>query len=742
MNISQIIIVIAFFASLGATVLYFLNGKKKYQQLLPIAARLYDIGTVLGIVASFAMLYYLFTHQFQYDYVVKYSSLDQPMEYQISALWAGQEGTFLLWVMIVGIMGWVLRVKTKAEDAISMGVVSAFSAFLFLLMIVKSPFTLSAQIPADGQGMNPLLTNIWMVIHPPILFVGYAATVFPFALAISGLVRRNYNLWIDQGFAWVLFACVTLGAGIIIGGFWAYETLGWGGYWGWDPVENSSLVPWLALLALIHGLIVFKTKGALARTNIFLAILSFLLVLYATYLTRSGVLSDFSVHAFVDLGINTYLMSVLILSTVVSLGIFFMRFKEIHSPKISIKTLNREVTLLLSIYVLMAMAAFTFAGMSSPIITGFFGKASQVDISFYNEVNLPVAIIMSLLLGITPFLGWTEEVKSSLIKRYSMPLILTVLSTVIAYVAGVTSPVMLLFVGSAAFALISNSVVAFRQYRSGWMTLGGPITHIGTALLLIGIVGSGKFDETKQIILEQGKPQDIFGYSILFKGILESPNEKPIVDLEVHDGKNVFEAKPRLYFSNYSQSLMREPDVKIFPLKDLYLSPLEVKAREQAHQTEGLELIKGEEKEYGGYKIKFNGFETGEHGQPGAMLVGAGLTVTVDGKSQEIKPAISINPQGEQSQMPAEMPLLQSAPAGTPVPLVALSAMSVEEKKIFLEFQGVGDHNHVHDSGVNLLLEVSIKPLMMVVWTGVMLIIAGTFVAFLRRTLQKGVAQS
>ncbi|MBI3193296.1 MAG: cytochrome c biogenesis protein CcsA [Ignavibacteriae bacterium] len=740
MNPGQIIIILAFLSSLGAAFFYFAQGKKNERpQSSSIAGRLFLVSVGGGVIASLLMLYLLITNQFQYEYVSKYSSLDQPFIYLFSALWAGQEGTFLFWAMLVGIMGIVFMKSKNHVDTIALGVVNFFAAFLYLLMIVKSPFETVALVPPDGQGMNPLLMNPWMAIHPPILFIGYAATIFPFALVLSALARRSYDSWNERGFAWTLFATVMLGAGIIIGGFWAYEVLGWGGYWGWDPVENSSLVPWITLLALIHGLLLFKAKGAMQRTNMFLAIITFLLVLYATFLTRSGVLADFSVHSFVDLGINNYLVGIMVLGCSSGFGLLATRFRDIKSPKLNFSNLNREVALLFSLYVLLAAAAFTFAGMSSPIFTGLAGKASQVDISFYNKVNLPVAIAMALLLGITPFLGWSEETKSSLLKRYSMPLILTALSCVIAYVAGVTSTVLLVFVGVSAFALISNSIIAFRQYRSGWLTLGGPITHIGTALMLIGIIGSGNFDETKQIMLKQGEPKEVFGYSVLFKDFIEDPskNEKPIVSLEVKDGNNTFKAFPKLYFSNYSQSIMREPDIKVFPLKDLYLSPLEMKAPQQHDEHPTLEIGKGEKKEFGGYEIEFVGFQTGEHGQPGSMQVGALLKVTSQGKETEVIPAIVVDAQGQQTQVPVEMPPLHNPTKGIQNPVITLAGMSVEQKKIMLAFHGLEGDDHSAAPVYELLLEVSIKPLMMVVWTGVVLIIAGTIIAFKRRLSHK-----
>jgi cytochrome c-type biogenesis protein CcmF len=743
MSIGHISIFIAFLSSVGAAIFFFNQAKKgsplkpnqsesKWRKILPI--RLYYISLAAGLIASVVLYQALFSHQFQYSYVAHYSSTDLPLFYLISAFWAGQEGTFLLWSVMAGIMGLVFIKNTKNEDGNAMAVVSAFIGFLYLLLLSKSPFEILSPVPHEGTGLNPLLQDPWMVIHPPILFIGYAATVFPFALVVSGMIRKNYNNWFRLGLPWSLFAALALGAGIIIGGFWAYEVLGWGGYWGWDPVENSSLVPWIMLLALIHGLLIHKAKGSLQRTNILFAVLAFILVVYATFLTRSGILANFSVHSFSDLGISNYLIGAMVASVAIGIGLFAMRFSEIKSPKIDHSSLNREVALFIGMYILVAAALFTFVGMSSPIITGLIGNASQVDTSFYNKVNLPVAIAMAILLGITPFLSWTEEKKGGFLKRFSMPLALTALACMIAFVAGVTSWLLLLFVASASFGLVTNVIVTFRQYRSGWLHIGGPLSHIGVALLLIGIVGSGKFDESKQVLLKQNEPQNVFGYDFTFRGIDNPEALKPSMVIEVSDGKNPFIAKPKLYFSEYNKAVMREPNIKVLPLKDLYISPLELQASEpQQSHNPMFEITKGETKELMGYKITFTKFDVGQHANMAAMSVGAVLSVDAGGKTQEIIPLLTFDEKGQRKPIPIELPVVGNMPHK---PMIALTGLSVEEKKIDLELLGFGQHE-VAPPTQALVVDISLKPLMMVVWTGVVLIIAGTLIAWRRRMLQK-----
>jgi cytochrome c-type biogenesis protein CcmF len=735
MNLGHISIILAFIASAGAAIFFVLveNQTVKTGWARGLGKRLYWASFGAGLVASIILFNALLTHQYQYAYVAHYTSTDLPIFYLISSFWAGQEGTFLLWAIVVSLMGFVFIRSTKCEDRYAIAIVSGFVGFLYLLIISKSPFDILTPAPADGSGLNPLLQDPWMVIHPPILFVGYAATVFPFALAVSGLMRKKYNNWFTFGLRWTLFAALSLGAGIIIGGFWAYEVLGWGGYWGWDPVENSSLVPWIILLALIHGILIHKSRGSLQRTNLFFAILSFILVLYATFLTRSGILSDFSVHSFGDFGISNYLIGSIVVSIVLGLGLFAVRFSEIKSPKLDSSSFNREITLFISMYVLVAIALFTFVGMSSPIITGLLGKASQVDTSFYNKVNTPVAILMAIFIGISPMLGWSEEKKSGLLKRFSLPLLLAALGCVIGYTAGVHSWILLLFVGSAVFGLVTNVIILFRQYKSGWMNIGGPVAHIGTALMLIGIIGSGKFDESRQVILTQDTPQTIFGYEVTFKGMSDPQALKPVMNIQVVSGRDTFKAEPKLYFSQYNQSIMREPDIKVLALKDLYISPLELKVDEASQLHNPMyEISKGEVSTVGPYQITFERFDVGQHSQTGTMLAGAVLKITLDGKTVEVIPTLTYEGRTPKS-TPVDLPI----PEGVMniKPQIAMTAMSVEEKKIVLEL--IGFNQHMNTTALQqLVVDISIKPLMMVVWTGVVLIILGTLIGWRRRMAQ------
>src|SRR5262249_49696302 len=262
---------------------------------------------------------------------------------------------------------------------------------------------------ADGQGLNPLLQDPWMTIHPPVLFTGFSSLVAPYAIAMAGLVRRDYDGWIKAVLPWAVFSTAVLATGVIMGGVWAYQVLGWGGSWGWDPVENGSFIPWLSNVALLHGLLVQRVTGSLRRTNFFLAVTSYVLVLYASFLTRSGVLADFSVHSFANLGLNNFLLSFLFLAALVGYGLLVFRLRDIPGPKEPLGGFSREYMMWLGQLVFMLMCALIAVGMSAPLITRLFGPPSNVQTSYYNLVNAPLAVALGLVLGIAPLMRWRRH---------------------------------------------------------------------------------------------------------------------------------------------------------------------------------------------------------------------------------------------------------------------------------------------------------------------------------------------
>lgn len=326
-------IITGFAATIIAAAAYFRSLKTP--EFLRFARGGLHVTAATVILASAALLILIVKHQFQFHYVWAYSSRELPLGLLMSTFYAGQEGSFMLWTLMVVIVGVVLLGYTQkhGNEREVMGVYMTILSFLLLLIVVKNPFEMieGGVVPPDGRGLNPLLQNFWMQIHPPILFLGFASMAPPFAMAIAGLMQRKYQDWITSSLPWVVGGAMLLGLGIALGGFWAYETLGWGGWWGWDPVENSSLIPWLVSVALVHTMLTQKRTKGLILTNFVLAILAFVTVLYSTFLTRSGVLGDASVHSFVDPGRFAFTLLVLFMFVFIDIGLvlLFVRFTKL-----------------------------------------------------------------------------------------------------------------------------------------------------------------------------------------------------------------------------------------------------------------------------------------------------------------------------------------------------------------------------------------------------------------------------
>ena len=712
-----------------------ITQKKKFklpQNKHQLARTFYNIAVLFVTAAAAYLMVLILTHQFQFSYVYRYSSLSLPGGFLVSTFWAGQEGSFLLWTFFIALMG-ILMMRTAGKfEFHAMAAVNVVQAFFLLILIKASPFELLPQTPPDGSGLNPLLQNFWMVIHPPVLFIGYAAATFPFALAIAALARREYQQFATKALPWVLITSVTLGAGIIIGGYWAYKTLGWGGYWGWDPVENSSLVPWLTTLALLHGLLIQRFKTALQKTNFLLAIFTLGLVLYATFLTRSGVLADFSVHSFTDLGINAYLIVFIVAVLAIGLITFQQRRWELRGVAIDFNSLNRESVLLGGMVLFSISAAMVFLGTSSPIFTGFFGTPAQVGISFYNSIHLPLGILIALLLGVAPFMRWGDEGFSALLKKATPALFLTGASTGIAIFFGMTSPLYLIFTASAFFAFWSNALITVQAWQYGWKMIGAPLSHVGVALLLVGIIISGVLESKERVVLPKGTPTAVMDYQMTYTGMTSVPNSKDIMNIDVTADQAVYKAVPRFYMSEYNKSMMGEPDVKANLFYDIYIAPLERRNAEPSHAANAKRLFikKGETKMVDDYEVLFETFEMGTHEQGGDMKIGARLRMKGPDGEFSIAPAVAMISGKRQFEPATFNHQMEDSPVEVSVMLHRINA---DQKAVELLFRGMGVDQPAAAAEELVFVDVSRIPFMNVLWLGTILILAGAAIALKRR---------
>ena len=747
MNLGSILILLAFLGTVFSAIQYFRlsrlsfnntkskkgNKSSSSPQQLNQARLGFYIMAGLVTLASALLFYFFLTHQFQYRYVYGYSSRDLPLGFLISSFWAGQEGSLLFWTLMLAWLGVIFMRTSRQYELNGMLFLNIIMGFFLAILIKASPFATFPQIPVDGAGLNPLLQNFWMVIHPPVLFVGYAAASFPFVLALAALIQRDYDGWLKQSLSWTAFTTLWLGAGIILGAFWAYETLGWGGYWGWDPVENSSLIPWLTVLALLHGLIVQKTKGSLKKTNFVLAIITFVLVIYATFLTRSGVLADFSVHSFSNLGINSYLIVFMVTHLLLGFGIYFIRQKDIPFIAMDKSAVTRENGLLASVVVFCASAFLTFLGTSSPIITGFLGNPQNVETSFYNQVNLPVGILMALLLGIIPFFTWIDKNFTSVFRRIIPSLILTILAVIFAVYMGITNLTMIVFTAVSAFAFWTNLLVVIQNRKKGWHLSGAPLTHVGVGIVLISIIVSDAFDRSQRVVLEKDQKQEAMNYALTYKGLTPRPDGKDIVNIEVEGNNRKFLAQPRLYFSPQNRGMMREPHVDWGILKDVYISPLERRADDSnAGHNHTIVLIKGETKTVDGYAITFHSFHMSSHADgSNAITIGAELEIEKDGKKTQLTPHLVIAGQQRSSE---PLPIDFKDRSSEKHPSVALMAINADDKAVQLMLSGFHDHDEIHKASPDILIvELSIKPFMNILWAGSIILLIGAFISLHRR---------
>lgn len=791
--VGSVILSLALVFSIISMVMYYLTFKG-YKNTLNYARVFYHAMAIFVIAASTLLWYYILTHQYQYKYIFSYSNNSLSTGLLLSSFWGGQEGSFMLWLLLTVIIGVILQSYTSKRGDLEPRVMAVFTlATSFLLVMVspwfKNPFEYIWVTPVfielksintqflslpfvqnfifsdqqtgsnfvqmgpdlyaaltqsgiavndfiiNGRGLNPQLLNFWMQIHPPILFVGFSMATVPFAFALAALMKDEYKEWISQAFPWTLAGTGILGLGIMLGGYWAYEMLGWGGYWAWDPVENSSLIPWLIGVAAIHTMLVQKRSqqkgegiGRYAKTNLILSILVYVLVLYSTFLTRSGVLGDASVHSFVDPGMLVYLFLIIFISSfaLLGFGMIVFRWKSLNQQAPQDEgLLSRELALFTAAVVLCASALIVFVGTSSPL----FGQS--VDVSFYNEMHIPLAIIVGLLNGISLILKWkntsTKDLINGSLRALTISLIITVL---IVLFGGVTDIMMILLSFAAAFALVVNAEIAINIIRKNLKMLGAYLAHIGLAIFILGVIGSAAHSTEKTIDLVKGKPVEAFGYQMVFTGYEPIENgTKYAFKIKLNKDGKEYSAAPIMYIAEYNNSLMREPSILVMPTKDIYIAPLGYDEGGNQKQSSSLSIPKGSSAEYNGIKITFTKFNM----SPDVMKamqegkdfqIGADITIEGNGIKEEVELL------RKQSGSNVEFTSYESKKLNLKLQLVNLSANGIELIPSALDSK---PETNVQPKQEVLTVNASIKPFVSLVWIGVLVMVLGFFVAVSRR---------
>lgn len=793
--IGSIFLSAALVFSVIAMVMYFLSFRG-YKNTLNFARYSYH-GMAIFVIAASAFLWYaILTHQYQYKYIFSYSNNSLTTGLLFSSFWGGQEGSFMLWLLLTSIIGIILQSYSSKRGDLEPRVMAVFTlATSFLLVMVspwfKNPFEYIWMTPifidaksinpqyfnlsflqnyiftdqqsnttyiqmskelyaalsqagvsvnqfiADGKGLNPQLLNYWMQIHPPMLFIGFAMATVPFSFAIAALMKNEYRDWVNQSLPWMLAGVAILGLGIMIGGYWAYEMLGWGGYWAWDPVENSSLIPWLIGVAAIHTMLVQKRSlkstngvGRYAKTNLILSILTYIFVLYSTFLTRSGVLGDASVHSFVDPGNLVYFFLVIFITTFILIGLggIVYRWKYLEDKTVYDESLlSRELSLFTAAIVLVASAIIVLGGTSAPL----FGQS--VDTFFYDELHLPIAIIIGLLNGLSLLLKWKTTNAKAFLKDSALSVILSIFITaLIVILGGVTNPMMILLSFSSAFALVVNAEIAIRIVKGNLKSLGAYVSHIGIALFILGVIGSGAYSSTVNLDLVKNKPASAFGYQLTFTGYTPIENNtKYAFNISMKKDNNSYQVAPVMYIAEYNNSLMREPAILNLFSKDVYLAPLGYEEGGDDHSHgDVVKLKKGVTTEYQNIKITFNKFdilpETMQLMQEGKdFQMGAMLTLEANGKKEEFE-LLRKSVSGQ-----AVFTEYSSENAGLKLQLNNLTAEMIEV--LINPINDTQDHSMEKPKEEVLFITASIKPYISLVWTGVVVMVLGFFIAVARR---------
>lgn len=679
----------------------------------------------ISVLVVFISLYYIISnHLFEYKYAYTHSDKSLQVQYLFACFWEGQEGSFMLWSFWHCFLGWMLIWKSKDWEAGVMTVIS-FAQFCLASMLIgiyffnvkvgSSPFILSRNegffdmapifkdittgglrqdyltLLKDGSGLNTLLQNYWMVIHPPILFLGFASTIVPFAYAFAGLIKKDHS-WTKPALPWASFSAAVLGLGVMMGAAWAYESLSFGGYWAWDPVENASLVPWLTLVAGIHVNLIYRNSGYSLRTTYLFYIISFILVLYSTFLTRSGILGDTSVHAFTDLGMNVQLLLYVLVFLVPAMFLFIKNYKSIPSIQKEESTYSREFWMFIGSLVLFLAGIVIIAKTSTPVINKLFGSkiAPPEDAEFsYNQIQIFVAVVIGLLTAITQYFKYKDTTKEFFGKKIWIPtLVSVVISLSISFFGHVNydkkGPGFLFAIHLAIFAAV-YSVVANAGYiwlgLKGKIKAAGPsVAHVGFGLVLVGIlISSSKKtvlswnttgvsvlqadakgsrnpagDPAENITLFKNVATDMGKFMVTYiKDTMNPADRKRYfeINFKAKDGKESFSLYPDVIKQNKGgEGFSANPAAQHYWYKDIfvYITSFQENNREDTATFRNREAKVGDTLFYGnGFmvlnKVEVNPAELKSKYYDGETAIFLDISVvTKDGRRYPVKPGLAL----------------------------------------------------------------------------------------------------
>ena len=585
-----------------ATVASAVGARGRRPEMIASARNALFVTAGLSTLAVVILLVLLLTHEFNVAYVYEHVATYLKPVYVLAAFWAGMEGSQLLWLWFLAIFTALLLLRRPSWDRdlrpYAMIVLALTQGFFALLLIwFSNPFELLPVAPTEGVSLNPLLQNFWMIIHPPIVFAAYALWTIPFAYAIAALMTGRLDAtWLRGSRRWTLAAWASLGIGILVGAWWAYLELGWGGYWGWDPVENSSFIPWLVGTAFVHSAIIQERRDMFRAWNVLLVALTFALTVFATFVTRSGLIQ--SVHAFAESPIGWWYLGYIGLVLALTVGLVLARNRELEGEGELGDLLSREFVFLLTNLLLLGSAAAVLLGTLWPTFTeALRGMATSLTAENYNRFMGPLSLVLVVLIGLCPLIDWRKISPARLARNLWVQ----------AVVALITAVILALFLPQQIWAIVSFTVSAFvittivlqlaqgvvaRMRSAGENVLvaigravgnnrrryGGQLIHFSILLIVIGITGSQAYQEEVTVALAKGESVDVQGYTLsyqdyIYRQIEEEGNKvlnEAVVDVYRGD-RRVATVRPKRNLHSNVESPVTEVALRTSLVEDLYV---------------------------------------------------------------------------------------------------------------------------------------------------------------------------
>lgn len=548
-------------------------------------------------IATLAMVYALLANDFSVSYVAHVGSRSTPRWISAISLWSSLEGSILFWGWVLAAISAICIYQNRERYPRLMAwvgvVLLAVEFFFFLLLALPAnPFIPVNPIPMDGPGPNPLLQNHWlMAVHPPTLYIGYIGFTIPFAFAVGTLLERDFSTdWVPLIRRWTLFAWSFLSIAIVLGGWWSYAVLGWGGYWAWDPVENASLMPWLTGTALVHSVMVQEKRKMLSGWNIMLAILTFLLTILGTFLTRSGVLE--SVHSFTQSPIGPYFLFFICVVLTISLVLLIWQAPQMRRPARFESLFSLEVLFLFNNLLFLSLCFIVILGTLYPLVAeALQGIKVSVGEPYFNQMTVPINGMILLLMGISLITPWKKATLKPFLNRASLPAIISLIVTVVAVILGarglwlVTS---IFLAGFAFFVMLIEWVQVLWRRGGGFFKLfaeqprryGGFVAHIGALMIIVAIGLSHVYEKEQELVLKRGSTQDVLGYTLTMHNIVadQRPQRfevKALIDVSRND-RFLTRLTPQMNYYPRSREPVGSPAIRSTLIEDLYLTLVRV----------------------------------------------------------------------------------------------------------------------------------------------------------------------